>query len=248
TRRWLITSCRNIRRSSPGRHYPATSRCSNSACWIPPVSSNSSCSRRRLGESKFRTRTSPRNAWALSIRWQPWCSTTLRKSRSSAADGRRFEAPRRRRGRAGSASSALQDVFWPTVRRRAGTVPSVNVLDIIEYPQIRYADLSDDDIINRGLAGHPLPYGQYALVVVRGDSAYLARDPMGCNKLFFGWNGDNQLVAGSRAVQVWRRGVALAMIGSCPPGHVLEVSGGTARDRGGCDASSIAAEPSLSIS
>jgi Asparagine synthase len=127
-------------------------------------------------------------------------------------------------------------------------VSSVNVLDIIEYPQIRYADLSDDDIINWGLAGHSLPCGQYALVVVRGDSVYLARDPIGCNKLFFGWNGDKQLVAGSRAVQVWRRGVPLAMIGSCPPGHVLEVSDGTARNRGGCDVSSIAAEPSLSIS
>jgi Asparagine synthase len=124
---------------------------------------------------------------------------------------------------------------------------SVNVLDIIEYPQIRYADLSDDDIINWGLAGHPLPCGQYALAVVRGDSAYLARDPIGCNKLFFGFNREKQLVAGSRAVEVWRRGVALAMIGSCPPGHVLEVSGKATRDRGGSDVSSIVAEPSLSI-
>jgi hypothetical protein len=119
---------------------------------------------------------------------------------------------------------------------------SVNVLDLIEYRQIRYSELSADDIVDRGLAGQSLPCGQYAFAVAHGDSVYLARDPIGCNKLFFGWNGKGQLVAGSRAVRVWRHGVALAAMASCPPGHVLELSNGAIYDRGGSDASNLPAD------
>jgi asparagine synthetase B (glutamine-hydrolysing) len=123
----------------------------------------------------------------------------------------------------------------------------VNLLDIIDYPQIRYTNLSEDDIISRCTAGRPLPCGQYAFAVARGNSIRLARDPIGCNKLFFGLNGEGQLVAGNRAVQVWHRGVALAAIGSCPPGHVLEVSRGGVRDLGGSDVSGIAPDLGLSV-
>jgi len=117
----------------------------------------------------------------------------------------------------------------------------------MDYPQIRYTNLSADEIIDRCAEGRPLPYGQYAFAVARGDSIRLARDPIGCNKLFFGLNGEGQLVAGNRAVQVWRRGVALAAIGSCPPGHVLKVSEAGIRDLGGSDVSGIASDEALSV-
>ena len=123
----------------------------------------------------------------------------------------------------------------------------MNLLDIIDYPQIHYTDLSYDDIIGRCTTGRRFPCGQYAFAVARGNSIHLVRDPIGCNKLFFGLNGDGQLVAGNRAVQVWRRGVALAAIGSCPPGHVLEVSEGGVCDLGGWDVSSIAPDPGLGV-
>jgi hypothetical protein len=63
----------------------------------------------------------------------------------------------------------------------------VNLLAIMDYPQIGFVD------------GCPLPYGQYAFAVARGDSIRLARDPIGCNKLFFGINSAEQPVAGNRA-------------------------------------------------
>ena len=123
----------------------------------------------------------------------------------------------------------------------------MKLLAIIEYPQIRYADLSADEIIDRGVSGGPLPSGQYGLALVRGDSVLLARDPIGCNKLFFGINGEGRLVVGNRALQVWHRGVTLAAMVSCPPGHVLEVHKGHVRDLGGSDLSAIVSDEPLSV-
>ena len=120
-------------------------------------------------------------------------------------------------------------------------------LAIIEYPQIRYADWSADDIIDRGVGGGPLPSGQYALALVRGDSVLLARDPIGCNKLFFGIDGEGRVVVGNRALQVWRRGVTLAAMVSCPPGHVLEVHKGEVRDLGGSDLSATVPDEPLRV-
>jgi len=121
------------------------------------------------------------------------------------------------------------------------------LLAIIEYPQIRYADWSVDDIIDRGMGGGPLPSGQYALALARGDSVLLARDPIGCNKLFFGINREGRLVVGNRALQVWRRGVTLAAMVSCPPGHVLEVHKGEVRDLGGSDLSATVSDEPLRV-
>ncbi len=131
--------------------------------------------------------------------------------------------------------------------RATEVLSAVNLLDIIDYPRIRYADWSEDDIIGQCLAGRPLPYGQYAFAVAHGGSIRLARDPIGCNKLFFGLTSEGRLVAGNRAVQVWRRGVPLAAIGSCPPGHVLEVSRAGVRDLGGSDVSAIAPDSGVSV-
>jgi hypothetical protein len=123
----------------------------------------------------------------------------------------------------------------------------VKLLAIIEYPRIRYADWSADDIIDRGVGGGPLPSGQYAFALARGDSVRLTRDPIGCNKLFFGINDEGRVVVGNRALQVWRRGVTLAAMASCPPGHVLEVHKGEIRDLGGSDLFATVADEPLSI-
>jgi Asparagine synthase len=123
----------------------------------------------------------------------------------------------------------------------------VKLLAILEYPQIRYAEWSADDIVDRAAGGGRLPSGQYAFAVARGDSVRLARDPIGCNKLFFGINGEGRLVVGNRALQVWRRGVTLAAMVSCPPGHVLEVHKGDVRDVGGSDLSATVSDEPLSV-
>lgn len=74
-----------------------------------------------------------------------------------------------------------------------------------------------------------------AFAIPRENSIHLARDPIGCNKLFFGRNPEGALVVADRAVQVWSRGVPLASIASCPQGHALAVSENGVRDLGGSD-------------
>ncbi len=122
----------------------------------------------------------------------------------------------------------------------------MTVNDYLDYPQIRYGAASDDDIIEGGLAGGALPHGQYAFAVVRGDRVYLARDPLGCNKLFFGIGPGGALVVANRVAKLWRCGVPLSAIASCPPGHVLEISSEGVRDAGGSDLFAVPATAGFS--
>jgi asparagine synthetase B (glutamine-hydrolysing) len=74
---------------------------------------------------------------------------------------------------------------------------------------------------------------------------YLARDPVGCNKLFFGLNGAGHLVVANRVVKVWQSGVPLSSVASCPPGHLLEVSGGTIQKISATNLYDIQSDPEL---
>lgn len=126
-------------------------------------------------------------------------------------------------------------------------VPTVNVIDITDYPQIFYSASIQSDIIDQGLAGTPLPCGQYAFGQARGDLFYLARDPVGCNKLFFGHDRSSVLILANRIDQAWNQGVSLSAIASCPPGRVLELSAKGVRVVGGTDISETPAGTDFSI-
>ena len=115
----------------------------------------------------------------------------------------------------------------------------MNFTNLLNYPQISYGAGSSTTIIDQGLSGGLLPPGQYAFAVARDDSIYLARDPIGSNKLFYGYNSKGQFVAGSRLVHVWRCGIALDDIRSCPPGRVLAIVGNDIQKVGGADLSSM---------
>jgi asparagine synthetase B (glutamine-hydrolysing) len=121
----------------------------------------------------------------------------------------------------------------------------VHLIDLVDYPRLQPADLPEDDIVDRVSAGDALPDGQYAFAFVRNGAIYLARDPIGSNKLFFGYDREMRLVAGNRIREVWRCGVPLAGISSCPPGHVVEVSRDGIRDLGGSDLSGRRADLDL---
>lgn len=123
----------------------------------------------------------------------------------------------------------------------------MQLTDLIEYPVLGYESRSIGEIVDRGLAGGRLPPGQYAVALQRGDSICLARDPLGCNKLFFGRNSEGRIVVANRVVRAWQQGVPLAAIASCPPGHVLEVADEGVRKLAGEDISDIRAEPELDI-
>jgi len=123
----------------------------------------------------------------------------------------------------------------------------MELIDLSDYPALRYAPLSDGEVLDRGLSIGRLPPGQYALALRRGNTIHLARDPVGCSKLFFGRNREGDLVVGNRVVRVWQRGVPLAAIASCPPGQVLEVSRDGAAKVAGQELCDVRADAGLSV-
>jgi asparagine synthetase B (glutamine-hydrolysing) len=74
-------------------------------------------------------------------------------------------------------------------------------------------------------SGPPFPPGQYALARADGSSVLLLRDPLGCNKLFYGRKDSGALVLTNRIDRALTLGVMLDDLASVPPGHILRVSG-----------------------
>lgn len=123
----------------------------------------------------------------------------------------------------------------------------MGLTDLADCPAIFYRPLSPGEAVDQGVARGALPPGQYAFALQRGDATLLARDPVGCNKLFFGHERGGRLIVANRVVRVWQQGVPLAGIASCPPGHVLEVAGGSVRRLLGQDVFELPADTELDL-
>lgn len=107
--------------------------------------------------------------------------------------------------------------------------------NLIDYRNFFWDGHSEREVIDAAGKGQSLPVGQYGFALQQSDRVFLARDPLGCNKLFFGATRNGVVVAANRVVKVWRSGVALERIFSCPPGRVLVIGEGRIRQIGGVD-------------
>lgn len=123
----------------------------------------------------------------------------------------------------------------------------MGLIDLADCPPLFYGPLSPGEALDQGLRSGALPPGQYAFALQRDDATLLARDPVGCNKLFFGRDREGRLVVANRIARVWQQGVALAGIASCPPGHVLEVASGGVRKLLGQDVFELPADAELDL-
>ena len=92
----------------------------------------------------------------------------------------------------------------------------VSVINRLRSPNIVYAD--------DPWSGPPFPPGQYALALEDGASVLLLRDPLGCNKLFYGRNESGALVLANRIDRALMNGAMLDDLASVPPGHLLRIS------------------------
>ena len=81
-------------------------------------------------------------------------------------------------------------------------------------------------IVNHELNGAVL--GQYALAAESDNGLYISRDPLGCNKLFYGWREDGSLVISNRLDNALSAGIDLDQLASCPPGYRLRLQDGVA--------------------
>jgi len=110
----------------------------------------------------------------------------------------------------------------------------INALEYMNFP----ADPSlPESILEQAAAGTPFEAGQYAFAWMDGKDICLARDPLGCNKLFYGLNPSGDLVAASRIERALEMGVSLDDLASCPPGHLVRWGENGATDPIGLDIS-----------
>jgi asparagine synthetase B (glutamine-hydrolysing) len=123
----------------------------------------------------------------------------------------------------------------------------VTLIDLVDHPSVCYGNPSTARILGRGVEEGVLPHGQYAFAVADGDAVYLGRDPLGCNKLFFGRDAAGRVLVGNRILQLWRRGVPLPAIASCPPGHVLAIASRRVRKLAGAEVSRVPADPDFRL-
>lgn len=109
----------------------------------------------------------------------------------------------------------------------------------LDYPQVHFGEFSIEKAVSDGKSGGMLPAGQYAYAIEEEKAVLLLRDPLGCNKLFFGFRGRQDLVVANRIIRAWELGVSLNNLYSCPPGYVLRVRDEGITNLGGTDVASI---------
>jgi hypothetical protein len=106
----------------------------------------------------------------------------------------------------------------------------VSFVDLLDTPSLCLEPHSISDLARRAEVGESLPPGQYARAEHVADDILIARDPLGCAKVFYGRDRDGALIVGNRIAALVRRGVPVSEIASCPPGRVVAI-GPAARPR-----------------
>ena len=123
---------------------------------------------------------------------------------------------------------------------------AINFTDLIEY-----ANISDVGITPKLLQGFAfsgtLPMGQYALAWQERDCLLLARDPIGCNKLFFGHSEGGHFFVANRITRLLAEGIGIDRIFSTPPGRIISVSKKGVAILGGNDLTALEPDPKFSL-
>ena len=124
----------------------------------------------------------------------------------------------------------------------------MELIDALDYPNFPHAARVRPALsrLMQGTGGCAPP-GQYALAWRDGEDVLLARDPLGCNKLFYGRREDGRLVAASRIRKALDLGILLDDLASCPPGRILRVQRDEAAIAGGEDLSSREADADFDL-
>jgi len=103
------------------------------------------------------------------------------------------------------------------------------IVDCRRYSNLTYDAVKHNCLLSSIIRRTAFPPGQYALAGSHGNEWFLARDPLGCNKLFYGWQigkvGENLVVA-NRIDDALENGVHLDDLASCPPGALLCMQNG----------------------
>src|SRR5262245_32807456 len=106
----------------------------------------------------------------------------------------------------------------------------MNFIDLLSTPDLCLEPNGIADLARRAESGQGLPLGQYAKLGRIGGDVLIARDPLGCAKVFYGRDGTGDLVVSNRIAKLVGRGVPLADIVACAPGRVVRFGADGRRD------------------
>ncbi len=104
----------------------------------------------------------------------------------------------------------------------------INLINALEYPNFDYSNANRGRRLDQVYEDNILHSGQYSRVCQKGNEVIMARDPLGCNKLFYGYNEQKDLVVANRIERALKLGVHLDNLSSCPPGQLTRISEGQA--------------------
>ncbi|MBF0582702.1 MAG: hypothetical protein HQL80_00560 [Magnetococcales bacterium] len=110
----------------------------------------------------------------------------------------------------------------------------MNLINLIEYPNVFSVEITPE-LLKRTAASGTLPLGQYAVAWQEGDLVYLARDPIGCNKLFYAQSGCGNLYVANQIARILEFDLDITEIHSVPPGYLVGVDDSAIRILGGSD-------------
>ena len=99
------------------------------------------------------------------------------------------------------------------------------ILDLLDLPNIHYERSKDTNFPLSIEKNGTLPVGQYSYIWKDNNTVVCVRDPIGCNKLFFGELPDGRVAAANRITNLFDRGITLDCISSCPAGQAIQVVG-----------------------
>ncbi|MDH5572287.1 MAG: asparagine synthase-related protein, partial [Gammaproteobacteria bacterium] len=98
------------------------------------------------------------------------------------------------------------------------------LLNFLNFPNICIEKCTSDELQKRAHNNELFPTGSYAVAWEDNNNIYLARDPLGINKLFYGFNDNGEIVVANRIRKLAEHGIHLDKVASCSAGSLVKIN------------------------
>jgi len=98
------------------------------------------------------------------------------------------------------------------------------LINHLNFQNVCLEDLSLEEFKKKADDNQLFPLGAYAVAWEENDDIFLARDPLGLNKLFYGFMDSGKIVVANRLRQLAEYGVHVDKMASCSAGNLVKIS------------------------
>jgi Asparagine synthase len=111
------------------------------------------------------------------------------------------------------------------------------LLNHLNYPNVCSENNSADELKKRANDHQLFPSGSYAIGWEDNGEVFLARDPLGINKLFYGFDCNGRIVAANRIHKLIEHDIHMDSVMSCPAGRLVKIHNKNITEIGGAPVS-----------